>query len=164
MAAQPTGGLLCLLEGAGSDGSPTEKYAAYGATKAALRQLVASLQLELKGTPVRVLAISPGMVWTDLVSSGRNAFGSLGRAMINVMADSAEAAAAAVVPSVLRAAEAEEGAWGVRTRIEVLTPLVALKKLARRIALGENRGRWYREGGNEAVTVDEFDQETTTGR
>ena len=48
--------------GAGSDGSPTVKYAAYGHTKAGMTQLTKTLAKEVAGTNVAVHALSPGMV------------------------------------------------------------------------------------------------------
>jgi chlorophyll(ide) b reductase len=44
MREQPTGGNIFNMEGAGSDGNPTPRFAAYGATKRALTQLSKSLQ------------------------------------------------------------------------------------------------------------------------
>lgn len=44
MREQPNGGHIFLMEGAGSDGTPTPRFAAYGATKRALSQLSKSLQ------------------------------------------------------------------------------------------------------------------------
>lgn len=38
MAAQPRGGHIFNMDGAGADGLPTPQYAAYGATKAGVSQ------------------------------------------------------------------------------------------------------------------------------
>lgn len=46
MAGQPRGGHLVLIDGAGADGAATPQFAAYGATKAGLVQLAASLRKE----------------------------------------------------------------------------------------------------------------------
>ncbi|PRW56949.1 putative chlorophyll(ide) b reductase chloroplastic isoform B [Chlorella sorokiniana] len=76
MAAQPGGGHIFNFEGAGSDGAPTPQYAAYGATKAAIAQLLRTLQTEASAlpgaaqAPVRVHNLSPGMVLTDLLLEG----------------------------------------------------------------------------------------------
>ena len=140
MLRQPKGGVICLLEGAGSDGGQTRLYAAYGASKAALRQLAASLTAELKETRVRVLSISPGMVQTELIAAGRDAFGSTGRFFVNVMAESPDVVAKQLVTAVRNIAVEGEGG-----RIEVLTPLVAARKLLSRLLLGTNKNRWYEE-------------------
>jgi hypothetical protein len=73
MAAQPRGGHVFNMDGAGADGSATPRFAAYGATKRSLAQLGASLQAELglaKVTKVGVHNLSPGMVTTELLMSG----------------------------------------------------------------------------------------------
>lgn len=51
---------------------PPLQYAAYGATKAALAQLLRSLQAEAKAlpAPVSVHNLSPGMVLTPLLLEG----------------------------------------------------------------------------------------------
>ena len=48
-------------------GNPTPGNAAYGATKRALVQLKDSLAAEVRGSPVGVHMLSPGMVATDLL-------------------------------------------------------------------------------------------------
>lgn len=60
-------GHIVLMAGAGSNGRPTPGNLAYGASKAALVQLKASLAKELKGTSIAVHLMSPGMVATDLL-------------------------------------------------------------------------------------------------
>ena len=47
MREQPNGGHIFNMEGAGSDGNPTPRFAAYGATKRALTQLCKSLQVRV---------------------------------------------------------------------------------------------------------------------
>jgi len=79
------------MEGAGSDGAATAKFAAYGMTKAGIPQLTASLAAELQGSRVRACSISPGMVYTELLSAGRDAFGAQGRFFVNAIAEPAEA-------------------------------------------------------------------------
>jgi NAD(P)-dependent dehydrogenase (short-subunit alcohol dehydrogenase family) len=51
---------------------PLPQYAAYGATKCALAQLLKTLQREARAlpTPVRVHNVSPGMVLTPLLLEG----------------------------------------------------------------------------------------------
>ena len=67
LSSQSGGGHVFTMEGAGSSGSATPRYAAYGATKSGLRQLQASLREEGRGGGVGVHTASPGMVLTDLL-------------------------------------------------------------------------------------------------
>jgi NAD(P)-dependent dehydrogenase (short-subunit alcohol dehydrogenase family) len=60
-------GALYNMEGLGSSGPKVAGMALYGSTKAGLRYLTDSLVQEMKGTPVIVGAILPGMVATDLL-------------------------------------------------------------------------------------------------
>ena len=52
------------------------RYSAYGFTKAGMAQLTKSVSDETKGSGVRVHTISPGMVHTDLITAGLEAFGA----------------------------------------------------------------------------------------
>ena len=168
MATQAEGGHVFNMLGAGSDGGPTQKYAAYGHTKAGMAQLTKTLAGEVKDTGnarVGVHALSPGMVFTELISSGRYAFGSQGRFFVNTLAEPPEVPAAFLVEKVrafveevgaaesapsdlndlIRAAR-NGGGKGVASRtFEVLTPPVALKKILRRVVLGEGKDRYYPE-------------------
>lgn len=148
MAAQPPGaggqkGRVYNMEGAGSDGAATRLFAAYGATKAGVAQLTRSLAAEAAGSGVAVASISPGIVMTELVAAGRDAFGSQGRFFVNALCEPAEAAAAAIVSQV----RATGGGGG---DIRLLTPPVAAGKLVRRLVLGEGKGRYYPEGDDES--------------
>lgn len=70
---QPRGGHIFNMDGAGADGSPTPRFAAYGATKRSLAQLGKSLVSELKTAKIQNVGIhnlSPGMVTTDLLMAG----------------------------------------------------------------------------------------------
>jgi NAD(P)-dependent dehydrogenase (short-subunit alcohol dehydrogenase family) len=62
-------GTIYNMEGLGSDGRRLEGLAIYGTSKIAVRYFTQSLIDELKGTPVRVGSIQPGMVVTDLLTS-----------------------------------------------------------------------------------------------
>ena len=126
-------------------GSKTTKYAAYGATKAAIPQLTRSLAAEFADAPVGVHALSPGMVQTELISCGKDAFGSGGRFFVNALSEPPAVAAAIIVPQVLALAAAPRRAGEASKRIAVLTPLVAATKLARRLVLQENKDRYYAE-------------------
>ena len=78
LAAQPRGGHVCFVEGAGANGGATPGYAAYGATKAALRQAAKSLAAEAAaaraaGAPAGRVGwhlLSPGMLLTPLLLQG----------------------------------------------------------------------------------------------
>lgn len=60
-------GQIWNMEGFGSDGATQPGMAAYGATKRAVHYLNRALQKELRGTPVQVCTLSPGIVVTDLL-------------------------------------------------------------------------------------------------
>ena len=62
MREQPSGGHIFNMEGAGSDGTPTPRFAAYGATKRALTQLNKSLQ-------VRTRCYMPALLLRGIVCS-----------------------------------------------------------------------------------------------
>ena len=148
MAEQASGGHVFNMLGAGSDGGATQKYAAYGHTKAGMAQLTKTLAGEVKETApsVGVHALSPGMVFTELISSGRYAFGAQGRFFVNTLAEPPEVPAAFLVAKV-RAFVDEAGTAGKRSSqtFEVLTPPVALEKILRRVFLGEGKDRYYPE-------------------
>ena len=137
-------GHIFNMEGAGSDGSATRKFAAYGHTKAGMAQLSKTMATELKDTPIAVHTISPGMVFTELISSGRNSFGSQGRMFVNALAEPADVAASQIVEK-LKEATADPDAVNKTLAIKILTPDVALKKMFKRFVLGENKDRYYRE-------------------
>jgi NAD(P)-dependent dehydrogenase (short-subunit alcohol dehydrogenase family) len=67
MLAQGSGHLY-NMEGFGSDGRMRPGISVYGSTKAAVRFLSRSLMREVKGTPVKVSTLSPGIVITDFLS------------------------------------------------------------------------------------------------
>lgn len=60
-------GMIYNMEGLGSDGRHVEGLALYGTTKYALRYLNEALVKETQGTLVKIGALSPGMVVTDLL-------------------------------------------------------------------------------------------------
>lgn len=64
---QQGGGQIWNMEGFGSNGATQPGIAAYGATKRAIHYLNKALVKELKGTPVQVCTLSPGIVVTDLL-------------------------------------------------------------------------------------------------
>lgn len=66
MVAQGSG-QVWNMEGFGSNGATQPGMAAYGATKRAINYLNKALQKELKGSPVQVCTLSPGIVVTELL-------------------------------------------------------------------------------------------------
>jgi short-subunit dehydrogenase len=60
-------GQIWNMEGFGSNGATQPGMAAYGATKRAVNYLIKALQRELRGSPVQVCTLSPGIVVTDLL-------------------------------------------------------------------------------------------------
>jgi NAD(P)-dependent dehydrogenase (short-subunit alcohol dehydrogenase family) len=64
---RPKGGIVCLMEGFGSNGMTRPEMNVYGATKRAVGYLAKGLARETRGTGVSVIALSPGMVTTDLL-------------------------------------------------------------------------------------------------
>lgn len=66
-------GHILNMDGAGANGRPTPRFAAYGATKRAINQFNESLCEELKLLEIKNIGIhniSPGMCTTDLLMSG----------------------------------------------------------------------------------------------
>ena len=61
-------GSLYNMEGLGSDGRKVPGLTLYGSTKSGVRCLTDALAQETRGTPIRVGALSPGMVVTDLLT------------------------------------------------------------------------------------------------
>ncbi|TKY68492.1 Chlorophyll(ide) b reductase NOL [Spatholobus suberectus] len=101
MVSQPRGGHIFNIDGAGSDGRPTPRFAAYGATKRSVVHLTKSLQAELQMQDVKNVVVhnlSPGMVTTDLLMSGVNT--KQAKFFINVLAEPAEVVAEYLVPNI----------------------------------------------------------------
>lgn len=61
-------GAIYNMEGMGSDGRKHAGLTMYGTSKYALHYLTESLSLELKGKPILVGSLRPGMVITDLIT------------------------------------------------------------------------------------------------
>jgi NADP-dependent 3-hydroxy acid dehydrogenase YdfG len=87
------------MDGAGADGLATANYAAYGATKAGIASLMASLTAECDaaGLNVGVHTLSPGMVLTELLLDGAT---ERNKQVFNVLCEHPETAAAYLVPRV----------------------------------------------------------------
>ncbi len=88
------GGFIYNVEGYGSDGRNMVKgLALYGSTKVALRFLTDQLIQEADGTPVRVGALRPGMVVTEMITSqyeGRPEEWKRARRIFNIIAERVE--------------------------------------------------------------------------
>ena len=85
------------MDGAGADGLPTANYAAYGATKAGIANLMASLTAECDAAELNigVHTLSPGMVLTPLLLEGAT---DKNKQVFNVLCEHPEIAAAYLVP------------------------------------------------------------------
>ncbi len=93
-AQEPAGGAIYNMEGLGSDGRMIAGMIPYGTTKYALRYLTKGLAKEVKGTPVRMCHLSPGMVTADLLVGDLAGLSAAERAqrvkLINILADKVE--------------------------------------------------------------------------
>ncbi|KAH1148291.1 hypothetical protein GYH30_043089 [Glycine max] len=143
MVNQPRGGHIFNIDGAGSDGRPTPRFAAYGATKRSVVHLTKSLQAELRMQDVKNVVVhnlSPGMVTTDLLMSGVNT--KQAKFFINVLAEPAEVVAEYLVPNI-RSVPANGSMKP--TYIRFLTGLKAYSQIFSRLAFGARRNRYILE-------------------
>lgn len=86
-------GHIYNMEGLGSDGRRVPGLSVYGTSKRALRYLTKALAAELKGGPVAVSALSPGMVVTELLVGELRADAerfAQARKIFNILADRVE--------------------------------------------------------------------------
>ncbi|KAL5734264.1 hypothetical protein ACOSP7_032125 [Xanthoceras sorbifolium] len=143
MRNQPRGGHIFNIDGAGSDGRPTPRFAAYGATKRSVVHLTKSLQAELQmqeDKNVVVHNLSPGMVTTDLLMSGATT--KQAKFFINVLAEPAEVVAEYLVPrirSILTNGSTRP------TYLRFLTGIKAYSQIFSRLAFGARRNRYVLE-------------------
>lgn len=149
MAKQSRGGHIFNMDGAGSDGNPTPRFAAYGATKRSLAQLTKSLQAELKLMGIENIGIhnlSPGMVTTDLLMSGADT--QQAKFFINALAETPDVVADYLVPKV-RSVPTTPPGFGNKvlsgTYIKFLTPIKAYTSIAKRLITGSNKNRYVSE-------------------
>ncbi|XP_071725197.1 chlorophyll(ide) b reductase NOL, chloroplastic-like [Rutidosis leptorrhynchoides] len=143
MQSQARGGHIFNIDGAGSDGRPTPRFAAYGATKRSVVHLTKSLQAELQMQDVKNVVVhnlSPGMVTTDLLMSGANT--KQAKFFINVLAEPAAVVAEYLVPNI-RSIPANGSTRP--TYIRFLTGLKAYSQIFSRIAFGARRNRHVTE-------------------
>ncbi|KAI3419928.1 uncharacterized protein J3R85_012853 [Psidium guajava] len=143
MLSQPRGGHIFNMDGAGADGRPTPRFAAYGATKRSVVHLTKSLQAELQMQDVKnvlVHNLSPGMVTTDLLMCGANT--NQAKFFINVLAEPAEVVAKYLVPSIR---SVPTNGSQKPTYIRFLTGIKAYTQIFSRIAFGARRNRYVVE-------------------
>lgn len=97
-------GYLYNMEGLGSDGRKVEGLTLYGSTKHGLRYLTDALASEVEGTQVKVGALRPGMVVTDMLTEqykGRPEEWERAKRIFNIMADRVETVAPWLAQQVL---------------------------------------------------------------
>lgn len=105
MTAQGSGKIF-NFEGFGSDGMTAPGLSIYGMTKRALTYFTTSVNKEIKGSPVLLGTISPGIVVTDLLEESRDADPvkwQKTKRMYNILADKVETVAPFIVERVLAA-------------------------------------------------------------
>jgi NAD(P)-dependent dehydrogenase (short-subunit alcohol dehydrogenase family) len=87
-------GSLYNVEGLGSDGRRVAGLTLYATTKYGLRYLTGALAEEVRGTALRVGALSPGMAVTDMLTRERGdrseAEWQAARRIFNILADRVE--------------------------------------------------------------------------
>lgn len=103
MMKQPDGGHFYLMEGFGSSGGTRSGMTPYGSTKAATRYLSKALAKEVKGSKVKVSALSPGIVTTDFLPNGYDNPADFERAkrIFNILGDKVETVTPVLVEKVL---------------------------------------------------------------
>ncbi|KAL3516265.1 hypothetical protein ACH5RR_023167 [Cinchona calisaya] len=143
MLNQSRGGHVFNIDGAGSDGRPTPRFAAYGATKRSVVHLTKSLQAELQMQDVKNVVVhnlSPGMVTTDLLMSGADT--KQAKFFINILAEPAEVVAQYLVPNIR---SVPISGSTKPTYIRYLTGWKAYSQIFSRIAFGARRNRYVLE-------------------
>lgn len=116
-------GKIFNFEGFGSDGMSAPGLSVYGATKRAITYLTKSTNKEIKGSPVLLGTISPGIVVTDLLDDARDADPAQWartKRFYNILGDRVETVAPFIADRVLAAS----------------APGTAIRWLTRRRAIG----------------------------
>jgi short-subunit dehydrogenase len=124
MYNQPGGGKIFNMEGFGSNGMVRPAVSVYGSTKCALRHFTKSMVAELKGTPVKVCYLSPGIVITDLLVPPPDQRGKgweQSKKILNLLADTVETVTPFLVDGMLNATEGG-------TAVRWLTPRKILRR------------------------------------
>ena len=105
MEAQGSGKIF-NFEGFGSDGMTAPGLSIYGLTKRALTYFTKSVNKEIKGSPVLLGTISPGIVVTDLLEESKDpdpAVWEKTKKLYNILADRVETVVPYLVAEVLKA-------------------------------------------------------------
>jgi short-subunit dehydrogenase len=126
MYKQADGGKIFNMEGFGSNGMVRPAVSVYGSTKRAVRHFTKSMAMELKGSPVKVCYLSPGIVVTDLLIPPPDKRGKgweESKKILNLLADTVDTVTPFLVDGMLNV---KEGGEAVRW----LTPRkIMLRKL-----------------------------------
>ena len=99
-------GKIFNFEGFGSDGMSAPGLTIYGSTKAALTYFTKSMNKEIKGLPVLLGTISPGIVVTDLLEESKDpdpAAWAKTKKLYNILGDRVETVVPYLVAEVLAA-------------------------------------------------------------
>ncbi|KAK4535600.1 hypothetical protein CDCA_CDCA05G1625 [Cyanidium caldarium] len=130
-------------DGAGVFGAGTPNFAAYGATKRAMPQLMHSLNTELRGSNVSVHTVSPGMVLTELLLRDSTA---ANRVFFNWLAERPETVAAFLAPRIVQTVRRRPAARGAYIRFKTLP--AAFATIACNALLPHRRYRFFDRLGN----------------
>jgi NAD(P)-dependent dehydrogenase (short-subunit alcohol dehydrogenase family) len=106
-ALEASGGFLWFMEGHGSDGRVIDGLSLYGASKRGVSYLWKAMAKEAEGSPMKVGALSPGIMATDFILQGREnedreAWERMAKTF-NILGDKPETVAAWLVPRILDA-------------------------------------------------------------
>jgi len=98
-------GKVFNMEGLGSDGRIVEKLAVYGTSKRAIRYFTRAVSKELKGLPVQMGLLSPGMVKTEFIEISGNLLDEVEKARMqkvtNILAHDVEEVTSFLVKKIL---------------------------------------------------------------
>lgn len=150
MKSQEHGGHIFNIDGAGADGDPTPRFAAYGATKRALVQMGKSFKAELLQANINNVGIhnlSPGMVVTELLMSATRLMPTA-TPFINALAEKPEDVASFLVPRVRRVPIDSISPINGSIHpsyVQFLTKPKAFTQLLARFLLGARKDRFVKE-------------------
>jgi len=111
MYKQEGGGKIFNMEGFGSNGMVRPAVSVYGTTKCGVRYFTKAMALELKGSPVKVCYLSPGIVITDLLvppPEKRGEGWEQSKKILNLLADTVETVTPFLVEGMLQVKEGGE--------------------------------------------------------
>lgn len=112
-------GFIYNMEGLGSDGRMLEKFSLYGTTKRALCYFTRALAKEARNSPVKVGALSPGMVITDFLKNGlpeNEEEANRVKKGYNILADSVETVSKFLVDEMIKNTENDAKIYWLTTR------------------------------------------------